>query len=244
MRSFAALLAAALLGACATATPRPGEYLEVLEGTARITCRGTGMDGAFGSRLARSAMLVAPGGARAAWVEIEAQALGVDDDEGTCQNVSRLWIREGGETFVAFVQKPGWEGRNGNAIDLIDWSPDGARLLLELHTWTYPTDPADPTLLVWDARTRAIEQVEAGARLTERFGSGCRFLLRGAGYDSDGAVVFRVETPADAGASCVSAGQLWRLAPGDARLASHPATPERRGTTSAPPPRTAPADPE
>ncbi|HSN67856.1 MAG TPA: hypothetical protein VLV48_01335, partial [Thermoanaerobaculia bacterium] len=72
MRSFGVLLTSVLLASCASVPPRPGDYLEILEGTTRITCRGTGMDGAFGSRLARSSTLVAPGGARAAWVEIEA----------------------------------------------------------------------------------------------------------------------------------------------------------------------------
>jgi hypothetical protein len=244
MRSFATLLAAVLVGGCASAPTQPAGFLEILEGATRVTCRGVGMDGEFGSRLARSPMLVAPAGDRAAWVEIEAQALRVNGDEGTCQNVSRLWIREAGVSHVAFVQKPGWEGRNGNAIDLIDWSPDGSRLLLELHTWTYPTDPVDPTLLVWDSATRTLDQVDAGARLTDRFGSDCRFRLRGEGFAPDGTIVFRVETGAEAPASCSAAARIWRIPAESSELTAASAEARRWSERVSPPARVPPVDPE
>ncbi len=192
------------------------------------------MDGVFGSRMARSAMLVAPGGGRAAWAEVEAHALRVDSDEGTCQNVSRLWIRDGERTAIAFVQKPGWEGRNGNAIDLIDWSQDGSRLLLELHTWTYPTDPVDPTLLVWDAATRSIEQVDAASRLAARFGEGCRYRLRGRGFGPDGAIVFAAEPSPEAERRCGEPAGLWSISR-DGRTLAPTAEPSRWSTTTSPP---------
>lgn len=236
MRSFAALLAAALVTSCASAPSGPAGFLEILEGSSRVTCRGTGLEGPFGSRLARSAMLVAPSGDRAAWVEIEARALRADSDEGSCQNVSRLWIREGDRTEVAFLQKPGWEGRNGNAIDLVDWSADGSRLLLELHTWNYPTDPVEPTLLVWDSRTRAVEQIDAVTRLAERFGADCALRFVGRGFASDGSIVVGVEAPPDASAACAGGAGLWSVSPSSGEMIPASAVPSRWSSTAAPPP--------
>ncbi len=244
MRSLALPFAALLLSGCAAATVQPSSYLEILEGTTRVTCRGAGMDGAFGSRLARGPMLVAPQGERAAWVEVEAQAIPVDSDEGSCQNVSRLWVRESGASAIAFVQKPGWEGRNGNAIDLVDWSADGSRLLLELHTWTYPTDPVDPTLLVWDARTREVEQVEAGARVAERFGGACGFRARGRGFAADGSIVVAVEPRDDAAAGCAGAPRLWKVSAAGDALAAETEFPPRWGRVAVAPPRTRAVDPD
>lgn len=236
MRPLAfSVVALVLLAGCSATTVQPAPYVEILEGATRVTCHGAELDGVFGSRLARSSMLVSPAGDRAAWVEVEAQAIPVGSDEGSCQNISRLWIREGGARSLAFVQRPGWEGRNGNALDLIDWSPDGTRLLFELHTWTYPTDPLDPTLLLWDARTRALEQVDAGARLGERFGADCRFRVRGKGFTPEGTIVVSAETPGGAAASCAEGARLWEA--GESGIVAAPDAPSPRwGSTAVPPP--------
>lgn len=200
-----------LIAGCATAPPE-GEYIEVLEGSTHVHCRGADLRGPFGPRLGRSAMLQAVGHERSAWAEIEAIALKNGGGEGTCQNISRLWVREKGSSRVVFTQRPGWEGRNGNALEPIDWSPDGGRLLVELHTWTYPTDAIDPVLLMWDARTGQTDQIEIEAPFRERFGSDCALRSRGEGFDSDGRAVVRIEPLHDAAnPSCVNEDQLWVL---------------------------------
>lgn len=198
-----------LIAGCATA-PVEGEYVEVLEGRTRVHCKGADLQGPFGSRLARSTMLQAVGHERSAWAEMEAIALEDGGGEGTCQNISRLWVRENGSSRVVFTQRPGWEGRNGNALEPIDWSPDGARLLVELDTWTYPTDPVDPLLLVWDARTGQTTQIEIATRLRERLGGECAFRSRGEGFSSAGGAVVRIEPVTEAtNPSCVEEDQLW-----------------------------------
>lgn len=201
---------AAAAAACATAVPE-SPYIEVIEGTTRVTCRGPGLEGPFGSRLARSPMLVAPAGGRSAWAEVEAVALEDGGGEGTCQNVSRLFVREGETARVVFTQRPGWEGRSGNALDLIDWSPDGSRLLLELHTWTYPTDPPDPLVLVWDARTRQAEAIDLEA-LSGGSAPDCAYRLAARGFDDDGWAVIDL-LPDDVAENACEGSSRWRVSP-------------------------------
>lgn len=240
------LLLFLFLGGCATVVPSPdGEgYLEVVEGVSRITCHGTTLEGSFGSRLARSMMLMAPGGERGAWVETEARALVDDGREGTCQNVSTLWVREGeGAPFVAFTQQPGWEGTNGNSIRLVDWSEDGKQLLLELQTWTYPTDPVDPLLLIYDASTRQVSQLPIAASLQAKYGSRCRARLEGTGFSDAGEVLITIAPFADdSEPSCLPTAQTLAWSPrGESGGELLPA--QRRRTRSqvvAAPPRSEP----
>lgn len=191
-RPFLLLIAISLSIGCATADdPRRGDWLEVLEGTTRVTCRGADLEGPLGPRLARSDVFVSPDGSRMAWVEVEARAL-VDGSGGTCQNISRLYVRDAAGTRVVFLQKPGWEGRNGNALEIIDWSADGNRIVMELFTWTYPTDPMRPLALVWDAATGQTTQVDARLAVAERAGVDCELDLRARGFDAAGNPILSV----------------------------------------------------
>lgn len=210
MRHLFAALAALALG-CATSTD-PAGYLEVREGTTRITCEGSEVGEEFGSRLARGPVLVAPGGARKAWAEVEARALLEPDGDGTCQNVSRLWISDGGAPRAVFEQRPGWEGRNGNSLELIDWSHDGSRLLMELHTWTYPTDPPEPLLLEWSSASGEVEQLEPRSGIASVLDRDCALRVRAEGFTERGETVLRVEPfPDQETPSCVTAAEYWSL---------------------------------
>lgn len=151
----------------------------------------------MGPRLARSDVYVSPDGSRRAWVEVEARALIDGDDGGTCQNISRLYVADASGTAVAFTQRPGWEGRNGNALEIVDWSADGTQLMMELFTWTYPTDPASPLVLVWDAGTAQTRQLDARGAVEARLRQGCAFELRGRGFTDSGLPLLSVSSPAE-----------------------------------------------
>jgi hypothetical protein len=196
--SLPALLAIAfLLGGCAATAPSPAtQWVEVLDGTTRVTCHGADLEGPMGPRLARSEVYVSPEGSRRAWVEVEARALIDGDDGGTCQNISRLYVADASGTVVAFTQRPGWEGRNGNALEIIDWSSDGSQLMMELFTWTYPTDPARPLVLVWDAKTSETRQLDARAAVEARLSQACAVELGGAGFTDSGFPLLTISSPA------------------------------------------------
>jgi hypothetical protein len=202
MRPFNLLLVfltiALLGGGCASTVPPPeGGWIEVLDGTTRVSCHGADLEGPLGPRLARSDVYVSPDGSRRAWVEVEARALVDGDDGGTCQNISRLYVADASRIEVAFTQRPGWEGRNGNALEIVDWSSDGTQIIMELFTWTYPTDPARPLVLVWDARTSQTRQIDARVAVAARLSQGCAFELRGRGFTDAGLPVLEVSSPTD-----------------------------------------------
>jgi hypothetical protein len=201
MRSFnplPVLLTIALLGGCVSTTLSPGrEWVEILDGTTRVTCHGEDLEGPMGPRLARSEVYVSPDGSRRAWVEVEARALVDGNDGGTCQNISRLYVSDASGTAVAFTQRPGWEGRNGNALEIVDWSSDGTQLMMELFTWTYPTDPASPLVLVWDAKTSQTRQIDARVAVEARLSQGCAFDLGGAGFTDSGFPILTISSPTE-----------------------------------------------
>lgn len=149
----------------------------------------------MGPRLARSEVFVSPDGSRRAWIEVEARALVDGDETGTCQNISRLYVADASGARIAFTQRPGWEGRNGNALEIVDWSSDGRQILMELFTWIYPTDPASPLVLVWDAATSQTRQIDARRAVRARTGEGCAFDLRGRGFTDAGLPVLAVTSP-------------------------------------------------
>jgi hypothetical protein len=238
MRVVTAVIAL-LAAACATAPADP-VWVEVTETTTRLNCWGEPAGGTFGSRIARSPLFVSPDGRRSAWSEVRALAVtGRASDMRACQNISTLMVAEGGGAYQsAFQQRPGAEGRNGNSLTIVDWSPDSRFLLVELATWTYPTDRDNPLLLVYDGVTRQVADLDAAEAVTRTFGRACRTAFSAGGFTSDGRVVVRLrpsESPPPQTTQCVGSELLFVVDRTGGRLEPWEGAPPARHAGSGPP---------
>jgi hypothetical protein len=231
-RVFVLLILPALVHGCASSPPSPPvdarPYIEVTSRTARLSCQGRGGE-SFGSRLGRSAVLVAPVGGRRAYAEVIATATEWSDGARDCRNLSRLYVAEpGGDYRMAFEQNPGAEGQTGNSIELLDWSPDGERLLIELMLWTYPTDVVNPLIVVYDARTSMVRELPIYPLLKEKYPGKCFVELRALGFTPEGGVVVSAgpltRTYSFATPNCTTDRVLWMYHQGEEAIESLPET--------------------
>ena len=180
----------------------------------RVTCYGDTEEAAYGSRRERGPLLVDPQERYRARVESEALAYPEDAGGGQphCLNRSRLYlVRDGEEEEIVLALAP-FDGMTGNAIRLVDWSPDGERLLLETSLWTYNAEFENPDILVLHAAQGVIEALDLQGAVARQFGADCHLAWRGLGFTAEGAVA--VETlPAGElfGPSCESHASQWRL---------------------------------
>lgn len=184
-------LLAMLLTAC-----RSGDFTEraaIIGDPSTVTCEPRG-GGDFRSQLVRSPVLLSRSGDHRAYAEVEAIAL--HDPVGgnrSCQNVSRLYVSESasGPFRLLFTQNPGGEGRNGNSLRLVDWSPDDSRLLAELYTWIYPNQIGNPLVLEVDLRDGSVSATDVDKRVRARLDEPCSFAIDVVGYSPEGTVVIR-----------------------------------------------------
>ncbi|HVT44338.1 MAG TPA: hypothetical protein VMT00_08105 [Thermoanaerobaculia bacterium] len=200
--------------------------VERLAQTERLDCHGTSGNGEFGSRYGRSAILRSDDGARAAYTEVEAIATSWNEGETrACRNISRLWVSSGGSEWrKAFEQNPGAEGRNGNSLRIVDWSPDGGSLLLELQTWTYHVDQENPLILVHELDSGRTIHTGIEALLRERHGGDCDMALEPIGFSPEGDVVVRTVPGGKrfARPPCTDETTIWRYDVAGERIEAMP----------------------
>ena len=192
---------------------RPGLYVEVLEDTSFVTCYKE----PAGSRLARSDILVSPDGRFRAYAQVEAMLIKRGRTE--CVNTSRLFVKspESDTYKLVFLQEPmRWE--LGNGMKVVDWSPGGRQLLVELEWWQYGSDAGGKTVLIYNADYGYFTQPALG-QVFSKTGKPCALRLDDvAGFSSHGKVVLKVgpwfedEGTIDQD-SCVQKEGFWLLDP-------------------------------
>lgn len=225
---------AALLGACAgngarpqstaserqAAADRPGAPRPVVERrieTEALTCFGDGEGDAYGTRVARTPVLVAPDGGFRAYAEVEALAFSEEyGPEPGCVNFSRLHLARGSGGFELVLSLSPFAGLSGNSIRLVDWSSDGRRLLLETEMWAYGSEFDNPDILVLHAARRYFEALDMGEALRLQFDRPCFLFWRALGFLADGAVAVETQSAGELyGPSCEERPSRWRFDAGD-----------------------------
>jgi hypothetical protein len=107
----------------------------------------------IGSNRSRTSVPMSPDGRYRPYAESEAVASQAPNAASAeCQNTSRLFVSgPKSEKFrPVLVVKPSPEAL-GNSIDLVDWSPDGHRLMLAQGFWQWGSDVGGMMVRVYDA---------------------------------------------------------------------------------------------
>lgn len=215
MRRLASISLLFLLTACQgsgrlTRAPFPPQPDTIPASTARLTCWDAEPPHAFRSRLARSSILESPNGEHRAFVEVRAIA-----EEGAsghdCHNVSRLYIARRGQSRYERRLELEPDQLAGNSIALVDWSPDGRHLLLEVERWPYFSEFSNPAVALFDVETNEIELLPVERAMTRHFSSECYMAIGAVGFEDDGDVVVSLTPEGEElyGPTCADRRLLW-----------------------------------
>ena len=171
----------------------------------------------IGSNRSRTSVLISPDGLYRAYAESEAVATQASNAASAeCQNTSKLFVSgpKGQKFRPVLVVKPSRE-RLGNSIDLVDWSPNGHRLLLAQGFWQWGSDVGGMTMRIYDAESGSLSRkflVEEAFR--KHLGKNCAGVFDAAGFSSSGEPVVVAEPFSDmedkpVEGSCVQKEGFW-----------------------------------
>lgn len=172
----------------------------------------------IGSNRSRTSVLVSPDGLYHAYAESEAfasQAPNVTSAE--CQNTSKLFVLgpKNREFRPILVVQPSQE-EQGNSIDLVDWSPNGHRLLLAQGFWQWGSDVGGMMVRIYDAETDNLSKKFLVDEMFSKYvGKNCAGVFRPVGFSSSGNAIVKAGPYFDVGEdkpvedSCVQKEGLW-----------------------------------
>ena len=186
--------------------------------SAHASCYEESTGKLIGSNKSVTSVLTSPDGLYRAYAESEAVASQSGSGASAeCQNTSKLFVSEAnsGNFRPVFVAKPLPEAL-GNSIDLVDWSPNGNRLLLAQGVWQWGSDAGGITVRIYDAESKNLSREslvdEAFSRLV---GKNCAGVFYPVGFSSSGQVVLTAGPYFEEGEdkpvedSCVQRKGLW-----------------------------------
>ena len=170
------------------------------------------------SNRSRTSVLLSPDGLYRAYAESEAVPFRVPNSASAeCRNTSKLfvWDSKSQKFRPVLVVEPSPEA-DGNGIALVDWSPNGHRLLLAQYFSHYGSEVSGMTLRVYDAESENLSRkflVEEAFR--KHLGKHCSGVFDPVGFSSSGKLVVTVEPLLDLGedkvveGSCVQKEGFW-----------------------------------
>jgi hypothetical protein len=188
--------------------------------SANASCYDKSTGRLVGSNKSVTSVLVSPGGLYRAYAESEAAASQSPNTANPeCQNTSKLFVSgpNGDDFRPVLVVKPSPESL-GNNIDLIDWSPDGNRLLLAQGVWQWGSDAGGIMVRIYDAESQALSREFLVDEAFSRYvGKNCAGVFYPVGFSSSGQVVvtagpyFEVGEDKPVEDSCVQQKGFWLM---------------------------------
>jgi HEAT repeats len=187
--------------------------------SANASCYEKATGKLVGSSKSVTSVLVSPDGLYRAYAESEAVASPPSGNNAECQNTSKLFVAgpTDGQFRAVLTVKPSPE-ELGNNIDLIDWSPNGHRLLLAEGVWQWGSDAGEIMARVYDADAETLSR-EALVReaFSKSVGKNCAGVFYPQGFSSSGEIVVRGEPYIEVAEdkpdedSCVRKSGVWLL---------------------------------
>jgi hypothetical protein len=144
----------------------------------------------------------------------------------SCENTTTLTIVRPGKESIVHIERPIYQAGelDGNGMNLVDWSPDGRKLLAEFWRWTQAGNDAGVDKNIWVVRTghQPILSVDLDRFLEDQKGNSCGLDFDLLGFTPEGEVALRVnitldydvdETPADVPdwKHCIEKHEVWAV---------------------------------
>ena len=172
----------------------------------------------IGSNRSRTSVLISPDGRYRAYAESEAVASQATTG-AECQNTSRLFVAgpKSQKFRPVLVVEPSPEAL-GNSIDLVDWSPNGHRLLLAQGFWQWGSDVGGMMVRIYDAESENLSRKFLVDEAFSRYvGKKCVGVFHPVGFSSSGKVIVTAGPFFDVGEdepvedSCVQKEGFWLI---------------------------------
>jgi hypothetical protein len=161
--------------------------------TSYVTCG----DKAAISRTVDGDVFVSPDGKRRAYAHVDARAVSRQPNPERasfiCVNNSRLFVSSAGENFELVFLQEATDTEAGNSLEVVDWSADSHRVLVELAQWQYESPGVTRSPLVYQAETGVFQQPDLLRSFRKQFGLDCSLHVHVAGFSSEGKVVIETE---------------------------------------------------
>ena len=186
--------------------------------TSYVTCENK----AAISRTVSSDIFVSPDGKRRAYTRVVAnavRAVNAERSSGMCVNNSMLFVKSNEDSFDLVFLQEALDSETGNSLQVVDWSADSHRLLLELAQWQYDSPGVTRTPLIYQAELGVFQQPDLSRAFHKQFGIDCSLNVHVAGFTSDGKIVIETQplTPEEeevlAIPSCSPKKAQWILSP-------------------------------
>jgi hypothetical protein len=160
--------------------------------SAQASCYEKSTGRLVGSNKSVTSVLTSPDGLYRAYAESEAVASqSPSAANAECQNTSTLFVSDPkSHNFrPVLVVKPSPEAL-GNSIDLVDWSPNGNRLLLAQGVWQWGSDAGGIMVRIYDAQSKNLSRESlVDEAFSRHVGKNCVGVFYPVGFSSSGQVV-------------------------------------------------------
>jgi hypothetical protein len=168
---------------------KPASKDESMNANASCYDKSTGR--LIGSQTSRTSVVTSPDGLYRAYAVSDAIASDRPKVSGAeCENTSMLFVSAKGQEFrPVLVVEPSPEAL-GNGIDLVDWSPNGHRLLLAEGVWQWGSDAGGIMVRIYDAEAEKLSRESlVDEAFTRYVGKNCVGVFYPVGFSSGGQVV-------------------------------------------------------
>jgi hypothetical protein len=184
------------------------------------------------SRTVNSDMVVSPDGKSQAYARVVANAVGGPSNPErsvtSCVNNSMLFVKSEGDAFDLIFLQEATDTESGNSLQIVDWSADSHRLLLELAQWQYDSPGVTRSPLIYQAQVGIFQQPDLSRAFRKQFGIDCSLNVHVAGFTAEGKIVIETQpmTPEEeevlALPSCSPKKAQWILSPSSESISPLP----------------------